>query len=125
MATASFRSSIDHHALFLQFSSTSSTSSDEIRSPAKFVRFHDMVTVALTYPKDDYDRSSAPVQPLSKEDVSEVLRLRLQMQRQSLQMYHEAYLLRKEVSIGTSTPASHVSYPSFTPMNTQQAVLSR
>ena len=110
------------------------------------------IMLTISHPSKSLDRSSTPVQPLSREDVSEVLRLRLQMQRQTLQMYRkygmvslgvesivpassyeiahrltvtsfdldDQYLLRTQ---GATSSSENVSYPSFTQINTQQAVL--
>ncbi|TPX66938.1 hypothetical protein SpCBS45565_g04084 [Spizellomyces sp. 'palustris'] len=62
------------------------------QGPRKQVSFREFVTVAYTWGADEYDRSSTEVEPLTKNDLIELLLYRAEMQ----QYTRELLKLRKQ-----------------------------
>ncbi|KNC99167.1 uncharacterized protein SPPG_05421 [Spizellomyces punctatus DAOM BR117] len=62
------------------------------QNPQKQVSFREFVTVAYTWGADEYDRSSTEVEPLTKNDLIELLLYRAEMQ----QYTRELLKLRKQ-----------------------------
>ncbi|KAJ3061521.1 hypothetical protein HK102_009080, partial [Quaeritorhiza haematococci] len=90
------------------------------KQPKKRVVFHELVTVAFTWNQQDYDRTSIDVDPISRNDIIEIMALRqefakataqlvkkrdeeekrllvlLQQQQQQQQLYHQQLLMQQQ-----------------------------
>lgn len=64
----------------------SPTASLSSTSSKKSVTFHEQVSIVRTFDNETYDRTSIPVDELTRSDIYEVLLMRARFKKESLKM---------------------------------------